>query len=315
MKTIMLVGYGKVGKAFRDLLNEKKKEGLTVLEDIKIVGIVTRRGLMLGDKEDFVPNKQLDPLQSLEDLNPDIIVDTTPPNYVDAEPSYSLYINALKRGISVITANKAPLAIKFKEIMDVAKKYNSKVLYQATVMSGTPSINLLRVIKGCKIISLRGILNGTTNYILTLVSQGISFNEALEKAKELGYAEPDPTLDLNGFDAAAKITILANTAFNKSLTVNDIKREGISEEKVRSMEKGKKVKLIAYADKDEAWVRPVILDPNDPLYHVDYVENALEIVTDIQRILISGPGAGPRNAAFGLFSDLLLLLSGIDFIY
>ncbi|MEM1626488.1 MAG: homoserine dehydrogenase [Sulfolobaceae archaeon] len=312
----MLVGYGRVGKAFRELLHEKKREKFPFLEDVKIVGVVTRRGLMLGDKEEFTPNKQLDPLQSLEDLNPDIVIDASSPNYINAEPSFSLYISALKRGVNVITANKAPLALKFKELIDTAKKHDTKILYQATVMSGTPSINLLRVLKGSKIISLRGILNGTTNYILTLISQGVQFNDAVENAKLLGYAEPDPTLDLNGFDAASKITILANTAFNSNITVNDVKREGLSEDIIKKINiNNKKIKLIAYADKSEAWVRPIELDTTDPLYNVDYVENALEIVTDIQKVIIRGPGAGPKNAAFGLLSDLLLLLSGIDFIY
>jgi homoserine dehydrogenase len=311
MITILLLGYGKVGKEFRNLLNERRSV-IPSLLNVKIVGIITRRGLMLGDKEEFVPNKQIDPLQAIEDLHPDIIVDAMSPNYENGEPSLSIYLKAINYGINIITANKAPLALKFREIMNMARSKGVKVLYQATVMSGTPSINLLRVLKGVRIEKIRGILNGTSNYILTLVNMGKSFREALQEAQQKGYAEPDPTLDINGFDSAAKLVILANTAFNKSLTIKDIKIDGILESELKKY-RGK-IKLIAYADKYENWVRLMELNEGDPLYNVDYVENALEITTDIQNVIIRGPGAGPRNAALGLLSDLLLLLNSIEFV-
>ena len=137
------------------------------------------------------------------------------------------------------------------------------------------------------------------------MSRGVSFEEALKEAQKRGYAEEDPTLDINGFDAAAKITILANFMLKKNITIHDVKFEGI-----KNIKSERKTKLVAYADKNEIWVKPIQLPPGDPLYSVDGVDNALEITTDIQTILIRGPGAGPINAAYAALSDLILMIKG-----
>lgn len=304
----MLVGYGNVGKAFRKLIHEKR---VREAEDVKIVGIVTTRGLMLKDQEEFTVDKKVDVLQALDEVQPDVVIDMASANYKTGEPSLSLYLTALKRGIHVITTNKAPLALKYKEVLSTAVSHSSKIFFQATVMSGTPSINLYRILPGMKVKTIRGILNGTTNYILTRMSQGLSFAEALREAQELGYAERDPTLDINGFDAAGKITILSNVYFSRSISINDVKFEGIKDVDIKgAMERGNKIKLIAYADEKETYVKPMEVSKEDFLYNVDGVNNALEIESDIQKINIVGPGAGPLNAAYGAFSDLILLLRG-----
>ncbi|QIW24396.1 homoserine dehydrogenase [Sulfolobus sp. S-194] len=297
---LLLFGYGNVGKAFRKLLHEKRAPELN---EVTIGGIVTRRGIMLQDKEDFKPDIEGDVFKAYEKIKPDVIVDVSSANYNDGEPSLSLYKDAIKDGVHVITTNKAPLALAFDEIFSLAKSKGVKIGFQGTVMSGTPSINLYRVLPGSRVIKIRGILNGTTNFILTLMNKGVSFEEALKEAQRRGYAEEDPTLDINGFDAAAKITILANFMIGKKVTIKDIKFEGIN----RDLPKNEKIKLIAYADEKEVWVKPLSLSQDDPLYNVDGVENALEITTDIQAILIRGPGAGPVNAAYGALSDLILL--------
>ncbi len=304
----MLVGYGNVGKAFRKLIHEKR---IKELENVKIAGIVTTRGLMLKDQEEFVADKKIDALQALDEVQPDVVIDMASANYKTGEPSLSLYLSALRRGIHVITTNKAPLALKYKEIIDTAISHNSKIFFQATVMSGTPSINLYRVLPGMKVKRIRGILNGTTNYILTRMSQGLSFNDALKEAQDLGYAERDPTLDINGFDAAGKITILSNVYFSRFISINDVKFSGIKDIEIKGViERGNKIKLIAYADEKETYVKPMEVTKDDFLYNVDGVNNALDIESDIQKITIIGPGAGPLNAAYGAFSDLILLLKG-----
>jgi len=297
---LLLFGYGNVGKAFRKLLHEKRSPELN---DVIIGGIVTRRGIMLQDKEDFTPDLEGDVFKAFEKIKPDIIVDVSSANYNNGEPSLSLYKEAIKDGVNIITTNKAPLALAFNEIFSLARSKGVKIGFQGTVMSGTPSINLYRVLPGSRVIKIRGILNGTTNFILTLMNKGVSFEEALKEAQRRGYAEEDPTLDINGFDAAAKITILANFMIGNSVTIKDVKFEGIN----RDLPKNEKIKLIAYADEKEVWVKPLPISQDDPLYNVDGVENALEITTDIQSILIRGPGAGPVNAAYGALSDLILL--------
>ncbi|AOL15821.1 homoserine dehydrogenase [Sulfolobus sp. A20] len=310
---LLLVGYGNVGRAFRKLLYEKK-DRYPILQDVEIAGIVTRRGFMMGDKDDFIPEKTINVIEALDFVNPEVVVDTSSPNYNDGEPSVSLYIKALSRGIHVITVNKAPLALEFQKLFEVAEKHGSKIGFQGTVMSGTPSINLYRVQPLVEVFKIRGILNGTTNYILSRIYDGLDFNSALKEAKEKGYAEEDPTLDLNGFDAAAKLTILVNLMMNRNLRLRDFKFRGIqnitNEEIRRSRAEGKKIKLLAYADNYVVEVSPKQLDPHDPLFNIDGVENALEIHNEIQRIVIRGPGAGPINAAYGALTDLVLLLKG-----
>lgn len=304
----MLVGYGNVGKAFRNLIHERKI-------NVKIEGIVTSKGAMFKDSEKFEVEKKITAIDALEEIKPDIVVDMSVANYKDGEPSYSLYLSALKQGIHVITTNKSPLALRFKEIMETAKRHNSKVGFQATVMSGTPSINLYRILPCMKILKIRGILNGTTNYILTRMSEGSSYVEALKEAQEKGYAEANPELDINGFDSAAKLTILTNVYFQKNISINEVRFEGIKNINLNTIDNAKKakskIKLIAYADSKESYVSPIIINQTDELFNVDYVNNALQIESDIEKITIIGPGAGPINAAYGALSDLILLIKGV----
>lgn len=302
MIKLLLFGYGNVGKSFRKLLHEKKLEEL---KDVKIAGIVTRKGIMLDDRESFTADLEGDVFKAYDKIKPDVIVDVSSANYNNGEPSLSLYKQAIKDRVSVITTNKAPLALAYSEIFNLAKSHNVKIGFQGTVMSGTPSINLYRVLPGSEVKKIRGILNGTTNFILTLMDKGVSFEDALKEAQKRGYAEEDPTLDINGFDAAAKITILANFMLNRNISIKEVKFEGISN--IRKIKDGK-MKLIAYADQNEIWVKPIQLLPDDPLYNIDGVDNALELTTDIQTTLIRGPGAGPINAAYAALSDLVLLI-------
>ncbi|ARM76241.1 homoserine dehydrogenase [Acidianus manzaensis] len=307
---ILLLGFGNVGKAFRKLVNEKDRA--KELQNVKIIGIVNSKGLMIGDNENFKVDKKIDLLQAIDEVQPDVIVDMLPANYNNGEPSLSLYLNALHKGIHVITTNKAPLALKYSEIMKEAEKHNAKVLFQGTVMSGTPSVNLYKVMPGQRVFRIKGILNGTTNYILTKMYEGLDYNSALKEAQDKGYAERDPELDINGFDAAGKISILTNVYFGKNITIHDVKFEGIkninNELINKTREKGTKIKLIAYSDGKETYVKPLEIDKNDPLYNVNGVLNALEIESDIQNTTIIGPGAGPINAAYGALSDLILLI-------
>lgn len=303
MIRLLLFGYGNVGRSFRKLLHEKR-EKISELRDVSIAGVVTRKGIMLNDKEEFTPEITGDVFKAYEKIKPDIVIDVSSANYKDGEPSLSLYKQAIKDGTNIITTNKAPLALSYSEIFTLARSYNVKIGFQGTVMSGTPSVNLYRVLPGTEVKKLRGILNGTTNFILTLMNKGVNFEDALREAQKRGYAEEDPTLDLNGFDAAAKITILANFMLGKEVSIKEVRFEGIKND--AKITQGK-TKLIAYADNNEIWVRPLLLSPDDPLYNVDGVENALEITTDIQTILIRGPGAGPITAAYAALADLILI--------
>lgn len=304
VKRILLLGYGNVGKAFIGLL---KDNGGDLKEKYSVDFVATKRGV---SKNLMNPHSSIEYSGDLVDFlgraGVDIVVDASSANYTNGEPSLSVYREILSRDGAVITANKAPLALAYKQIIG----YGGRIGFQATVMSGTPSINLLRIIRRSRIMKLRGILNGTTNYILTLMYSGTPFDVALSEAKRLGYAEEDPSFDIDGVDAGAKLTILSNFGFNSGISLKDVHTMGIRNIK-RATDGSHKVKLIAESDGLNSSVKPVMITPEDPLFYVDGVTNALIVETDIQKIMIQGPGAGPSNAAFGLLSDLDLLDRGL----
>lgn len=165
---VLLLGYGNVGKALRRMIRERASMmGLNV----RIEAVVNRSGIMIGDGEHFVKSNEGTPLDALNQVSPDLVIDVSSANYENGEPSISLYREAITRGIGIITANKAPLALKYGEIVDLAHRHGVPIGFQATVMSGTPSINLIRLMAGSYVTKIRGILNGTTNYILTRMDQ------------------------------------------------------------------------------------------------------------------------------------------------
>ncbi len=306
MRKLLLIGYGNVGKAFRNLLYKWE-------DDLKaeVAGVITRRGLMIGNSPEFRKDADASIVEAIDKLKPDVLIDMASANYRDGEPSLSAYLHAFEMGADVITTNKAPLAIRYSEIMEKAKKEGRRIGFQGTVMSGTPSVNLYKVLPLAKVKKIRGILNGTTNFILTEMYKGRDFSEALNEAKRLGYAEEDPTIDLNGFDAGAKLTILANLMLCRRVKIGEFPIKGIENLKLDDVEgakkRGSKVKLIAYADEKEIAVRPMEIDVNDPLFSIDGVENSLEITNEIQRVSIRGPGAGPETAAYAAISDLFII--------
>jgi homoserine dehydrogenase len=190
---------------------------------------------------------------------------------------------------------------------------------EATVMAGTPVLSTVREgLAGARVRAVRGILNGTTNYILSAMAAGRDYSEVLKEAQEQGYAEADPTADVEGYDALAKTLILAAVVFGHTLKPDQVKREGITgvtkEQVQRAIDEGKRIKLIAsvqaVADIGsaplEARVEPVALPLSDPLARVDGAMNALTFETDtLSQVTIIGPGAGRLETGQGLLADLI----------
>jgi homoserine dehydrogenase len=183
--------------------------------------------------------------------------------------------------------------------------------FEATVMAGTPSIRLAKeALAGCKISEVRGILNGTTNYILTQMESGIAYNDALAQAQQLGYAEADPTADVEGWDAAGKTLIVANAVFGKQLALSDLNVKGISEILQSDVEAARKAgerwKLIARVTPEGGSVQPVRLPVSDPLANVFGTTNAITYTTNLLgSVTLVGAGAGRLQTGFGLLSDLI----------
>jgi homoserine dehydrogenase len=255
------------------------------------------------------PKKNWSGLDIINNVEADVLIETTASNYKDAEPGMSHIISAMKNGMHVISVNKGPLALAFPSLMELAT-YNQVLLkFSGTVGGGTPILDYAKnSLRGEQITSFAGILNGTTNYILTNMERGMSFVEALKDAKSRGYVEADESLDLDGFDAAAKLVILANWVMGMKVTMPDIKRTGIRNVTTKDIKDAAKkncaIKLIASCDK-ELVVSPREISTDDPLC-VNGTLNAISFTSEHSGTqTIIGKGAGGTETASSILRDLL----------
>ena len=239
------------------------------------------------------------------------------------EPAFDLIKTAIKNGKHIVTANKELLAKHGEELFNFAEKYNKVVLYEAAIAGGIPLIMPIKtILAGNKINKVEAILNGTTNYILTKMDvQGASYEDVLKEAQELGYAEADPTGDVEGYDAAYKITTLATITFRKRVKLENVYREGITKIRAQDMEAandlGYKIKLIASANIDEQGradvrVHPMLVSKKSTLAHIDYVTNAVSLEGHpVGSVTLSGPGAGEFPTASSVVGDILAIANEI----
>jgi len=216
---------------------------------------------------------------------------------------------ALDRGLPYVTANKALLATHGRELAELAERRVAALLGSASVGGGTPMIETVaHMAASGDIVRLRGLVNATTTFILSAMGRGQSYDEALEDAQEAGYAEADPSFDVEGRDAAQKLAILASVAWGRWRPESDVQTQGILDAAVGP---GQIVRLVADGDREALRVAPATLDPVDPLAALDGVESMLEIVSsDGTTVRVSGPGAGGRVTAGAVYADLARLVAG-----
>jgi homoserine dehydrogenase len=254
-------------------------------------------------------------MKTIRETNADVVIEVTPTDIRTGEPAISHIRAALAVGKHVVTTNKGPVVLAMRELLELAAANEVQFRYEGTVMSGTPVLNVgQRFFAGNRIDRIRGILNGTTNYILTQMESGKSYGDALKEAQRLGYAETKPDADVLGHDALGKVVILANRLMGANLRVGDVSCEGITgitaEHVARSAAAGKRWKLIGEArregDRVIGSVAPRELPSSDPLAHVQGVTNAITFTTALLGdVTIEGPGAGKKETGFALLSDLL----------
>ena len=240
------------------------------------------------------------------------------------DPAFELIKTAILNGKHVVTANKELLAKHGEELFKFAQDNNKVILYEAAIAGGIPLIMPIKtILAGNKINKIKAILNGTTNYILTKMDVlGASYNDVLREAQDLGYAETNPTGDVEGFDAAYKITTLATIAFGKRIKFENVYREGITNIRPEDMkaanEMGYKIKLIASAEIDEnqnadVRVHPMLVPKSKTLAHIDYVTNAVTLTGHpVGEITLSGPGAGEFPTASSVIGDILAIASELE---
>lgn len=240
------------------------------------------------------------------------------------DPAYELVKTAIENKKHVVSANKELIATYGKELFELAKKNNVIILYEAAVAGGIPIIMPIKTsLCGNKVTKVAGILNGTTNYILTkMTDEGADFAETLKQAQELGYAEADPTADVEGYDASYKISILASIVFNQRIDVKKVYREGIS--KITSTdihyadELGYKIKLIAKAEmlddgRVDIRVHPMLVSKKQMISRIDDVLNAVMVEGfPVGQVIFSGPGAGEFPTASSVIGDILCLAQEIE---
>lgn len=327
---LIVVGFGVVGRSSVKVLVEhqemlRSRYGLIP----KIVGIVDIDGALVNQrgippevalsatdrskkmedfKEYFVPDVRLNGL--LEELDCEVMIETTPTNLETGQPGLNHLRAAMKNGVDIVTTNKGPLAIAMPALVELADHNKVSLRFSGTVGGGTPMLDLAkRCMDGLKIRSFMGILNGTTNYILSKMdSEGVSFESALEEARTKGYAEADPTYDVDALDPAAKLVIMANWVMGKSLSIKDLSIKGIRDIKIEDIKRakmeGKAIKLIASCG-DKIEVAPLAIPRNHPL-NVSGTINALTFDTDLAgEITIVGKGAGGIETASAVLRDLI----------
>ena len=330
---IALTGCGTVGKALLELLHEKREMLKNRFHFEYNISLISARskGILLNpagldldgvlsalhEKNSLseFPQSSGSFSELLTESKANILVEATPTNLNTAEPALAHITTALNQNIHVVTVNKGPIALNFNALQALAEAHHVQLRYEGTVMSGTPLIELAKHgLAGAAINRIEGILNGTTNYMLTRMENGASYEEALIEAQELGYAETDPSGDVDGWDAAVKVSILAKALFGVDLPIDQVDRtgiSGISSEDIQAADKkGERIRLIAtienHGDGIRGSVKPLSLPLTHPLSQVQGVMNAACLTTDtLGPVTLIGAGAGGRETAQALLADIL----------
>ena len=320
MKSIAIMGFGVIGGGVYDVITENQEiVKKNVGDDVRIKYILDLRefpdhpaaGLITHNVDDIINDPEVS-----------VVVETMG----GVNPAFAFEMRALEAGKSVVTSNKELVESKGPELFAAAKAHNVNFFYEASVGGGIPVIRAMtECLTADRITEVSGILNGTTNYILTSMDdEGVSYEDALKQAQELGYAEKDPTADVEGHDAGRKIAILASMVTGKKVAFEDLPCEGISQISSADFAYAKllkmSVKLIATAyfrgDKVVALVAPRFVPRSNALYGVNDVYNAVNIVGNmVDNIMLFGRGAGSHATASAVVGDVIKALKTDGNIY
>ena len=307
-----LIGLGTVGTGVVKVLKD--------FDNIEIVKIAVKNINKKRDIENFDTSLlTTDPYEIVNNPDIDIVVEVIG----GIEPAYELLKTAVQNKKHIVTANKELLAKKGQQLFELANRNNVSILYEAAIAGGIPIIMPIKTtLAGNKINKIEAILNGTTNYILTkMEKEGVSYEEVLAEAQKLGYAETDPTGDVEGYDSAYKIATLATIALNQRVDINKIYREGITKISAKDMqfakELGYKIKLIALArltndNRADVRVHPMLVPIKDCLASINGVTNSVVLEGfPVGRVMFAGPGAGEFPTASSVLGDILAIAGSL----
>jgi homoserine dehydrogenase len=329
---IFLTGYGNIGQAFIRLLADKRLEcarryGL----DLELKAVLRRAGGWLADGCDDAEALSADaavPLEShpgwipgltfeaaIARLEPGVLAEATSSNWRTGEPQLAFIHHALDAGWHVAAASKGALVVDFKGLTEKALSRGLALKYSGATAAALPTLDVATVaLAGAVIEQIDGILTGTTNYILTRLEAGESFAEALAVAQAKGIAETDPSMDIDGWDTACKLLLLANAAAGTSLTMADIKVEGIRDVSAarlhQAREEGRAVKLLGRMTvrdgRTTAEVKPVAVEPSHPLYGITGTAKGVAFMTDTMGlVVVTGGKSGPLGTAAAMLKDII----------
>ena len=322
MKTkVALIGLGSVGRGVAEMIGKKdlgivitgiadSKSGVIDAQGIDVAAVLARK-----KKTGSCGDKTITTMDVITTADYDVLVEVSPTNALTGEPATGYIRAALGREKHVVTSNKGPIALAYRELHALAREHGVSLRYEATVAGAVPVMHTIEHgLAGNEILAVYGVLNGTCNYILTrMADEGLTYEQALMEAREMGYAEADPTYDVKGIDAAIKLVILANTIWGNGRKLEDVACTGIdllTPDALRLAEdEGCTIRLIAEAipRKKILRVSPRIIEKNHPLV-VDGTLNALTLETDMAKeITLIGRGAGSVETASAIIGDILFI--------
>lgn len=333
---LMIIGLGNVGQALLQIIRDdvdflEERFGVrfkvVAVNEMRLGSLYDPNGLSLQALLDGAKAGDMASVQAaqhgwsvetmLEQAYADTLVEASFTDLQTGEPATTYVRKALMLGKHVVTTNKGPIALHFHELQTLAQEHGASIGFEGTVMSGTPAMALgINLLAAAGIQRIQGILNGTTNFILSQMETGKSYEDALAEAQVLGYAEADPTGDVEGFDAAGKVVILSNLVMGAKISMQDVDRKGITQltpqDIQNAKEDGRRWKLIGAVEHVEgqtkASVQPTALPIEHPLANVGGATNAITYTTRLLGdVTLIGAGAGRLETGYALINDLLAI--------
>lgn len=306
---VAVFGLGGVGTALLELVVERAPS-------LRLTGVADSRGALGGDLDasDVLEMKRTGSLPSevvrsdlIKIADPDVVVDVMACDPKTGEPGLSLIFEAFEHGAHVVTANKTPLARSWPEVMEAARRAGKRLAYASAAGAALPAVAVAKTLARVdEVSSFEGVLTGTTTFVLDEMARGIPFDDAVRRAQEQGIAEPDPTVDVGGWDTAAKVVILANTLWGTTYSVDDVDVTGLSDD-VESVRNGRPARLMGRAERGGALsVAPVLLAEDHPLGALKGRDKGVVFEGPaIGRVLVAGGRSHPRGAAAAVLGDIL----------